>query len=123
MRKKIDRTSPLHLKPLSLSSSTIDISISLAENLSIGGTPVHFDVLAVTTTGKSMNMVGYDRSSTQPRSPPAPIRQSMTINNDRFQVERATKECANDSYILSSIMQNYNRHKIPGGRVSPEFSP
>ncbi|VDO58010.1 unnamed protein product, partial [Haemonchus placei] len=32
-------------------------------------------------------------------------------------VERATKECANDSYILSAIMHNYNRHKIPGGQV------
>ncbi|WKY00494.1 hypothetical protein Q1695_014941 [Nippostrongylus brasiliensis] len=32
-------------------------------------------------------------------------------------VERATKQCANDSYILSTIMQNYNRHKIPGGQV------
>ncbi|PIO76643.1 Neurotransmitter-gated ion-channel ligand binding domain protein [Teladorsagia circumcincta] len=32
-------------------------------------------------------------------------------------VERATKECANDSYILSTIMHNYNRHKIPGGQV------
>uniref|UniRef100_A0A158PH33 Ligand-gated ion channel 50 n=1 Tax=Angiostrongylus costaricensis TaxID=334426 RepID=A0A158PH33_ANGCS len=32
-------------------------------------------------------------------------------------VERATKQCANDSYILSTIMRNYNRHKIPGGQV------
>uniref|UniRef100_A0A1I7X756 Ligand-gated ion channel 50 n=1 Tax=Heterorhabditis bacteriophora TaxID=37862 RepID=A0A1I7X756_HETBA len=32
-------------------------------------------------------------------------------------VERATKQCANDSYILSTIMHNYNRHKIPGGQV------
>ncbi|CAO4368570.1 unnamed protein product [Caenorhabditis nigoni] len=32
-------------------------------------------------------------------------------------VERATKNCANDSFILGTIMSNYNRHKIPGGQV------
>ncbi|CAI5444325.1 unnamed protein product [Caenorhabditis angaria] len=35
-------------------------------------------------------------------------------------VERSTKNCANDSHILNTIMQNYNRHKIPGGQVSVE---
>ncbi|CAB3403221.1 unnamed protein product [Caenorhabditis bovis] len=35
-------------------------------------------------------------------------------------VERATKLCANDSYILKTIMANYNRHKIPNGQVDVE---
>uniref|UniRef100_A0A1I7U323 Neur_chan_LBD domain-containing protein n=1 Tax=Caenorhabditis tropicalis TaxID=1561998 RepID=A0A1I7U323_9PELO len=35
-------------------------------------------------------------------------------------VERATKNCANDSFILGTIMSNYNRHKIPGGQVEVE---
>ncbi|CAI2349624.1 unnamed protein product [Caenorhabditis sp. 36 PRJEB53466] len=35
-------------------------------------------------------------------------------------VERATKSCANDSFILGTIMSNYNRHKIPGGQVEVE---
>lgn len=35
-------------------------------------------------------------------------------------VERAVRNCANDSFILSTIMNNYNRHKIPGGQVNVE---
>ncbi|CAD6187811.1 unnamed protein product [Caenorhabditis auriculariae] len=35
-------------------------------------------------------------------------------------VERATKNCANDSYVLKQITTGYNRHKIPGGQVDVE---
>lgn len=35
-----------------------------------------------------------------------------------FQVERATRQCANDSHLLNMIMDGYNKNKIPGGQVS-----
>ncbi|GMS89739.1 hypothetical protein PENTCL1PPCAC_11914 [Pristionchus entomophagus] len=35
--------------------------------------------------------------------------------------ERSVRaECANDSYILDTILKGYNRHKIPGGKVEVE---
>ena len=34
-----------------------------------------------------------------------------TTNNEQQQI------CANDSYILDKLLDNYNRHKIPGGKV------
>uniref|UniRef100_A0A1I7ZYM6 Ligand-gated ion channel 50 n=1 Tax=Steinernema glaseri TaxID=37863 RepID=A0A1I7ZYM6_9BILA len=36
---------------------------------------------------------------------------------DGAKVQRSTKTCANDSYILETILRKYNRHKIPGGSV------
>jgi len=33
---------------------------------------------------------------------------------------RRALQCANDSYILETILDKYNRHKIPGGKVKVE---
>lgn len=33
---------------------------------------------------------------------------------------RRAQYCANDSYILETILRKYNRHKIPGGQVRVE---
>jgi hypothetical protein len=33
---------------------------------------------------------------------------------------RDRRTCANDSYILETILKKYNRHKIPGGSVKVE---
>ena len=35
-------------------------------------------------------------------------------------VAGSQQQCANDSYILDKILDNYNRHKIPGGKVGVE---
>lgn len=42
---------------------------------------------------------------------------SLPLNH---QTHDASETCANDSYILETILQNYNRHKIPGGQVTVE---
>uniref|UniRef100_A0A1I8AXS3 Neur_chan_LBD domain-containing protein n=1 Tax=Meloidogyne hapla TaxID=6305 RepID=A0A1I8AXS3_MELHA len=39
----------------------------------------------------------------------------IKINNNNQQQQQQI--CANDSYILDKLLINYNRHKIPGGKV------
>lgn len=39
---------------------------------------------------------------------------------DRRALHDVSQACANDSYILETILHNYNRHKIPGGQVTVE---
>lgn len=43
---------------------------------------------------------------------------------DAARIQRATpkqtENCANDSFILETILHKYNPHKIPGGQVSVE---
>lgn len=48
--------------------------------------------------------------------------EGIDTNSDDVMVA-ATKRshhCANDSYILETILHKYNRHKIPGGQVKVE---
>uniref|UniRef100_A0A914MTX8 Uncharacterized protein n=1 Tax=Meloidogyne incognita TaxID=6306 RepID=A0A914MTX8_MELIC len=49
------------------------------------------------------------------------LRQIKGENEEKLEIKINNQQqqqiCANDSYILDKLLINYNRHKIPGGKV------
>jgi len=48
------------------------------------------------------------------------LRHAMADGAEQQRLAGSQQQCANDSYILDKILDNYNRHKIPGGKVGVE---